>query len=412
MTSETVTGTPIVRAPFFPTYRELQDAMRAFEGEPVKLVHETIKAIFEQTGTPQNPVDWSEPDKWIDQRLSGDSRRIAHKIWEGSSKRLNPRHSYGCYLFINKMKLLDHDGGIYQLNETGKLFLKDDEKALRHLDEIEGLPKVLSLVAEQSPCKRGDILPAWSDYLKAVSLFKTSSTFKETLHRRLTNLVDRGLISRDGNTYSISDPGLLWLKSFSSPPGVASGSAIPSTKRTAVAEAARAFNDEQFIAFQKRLMSLEPVKFEHFVKELLEALDYQEVVVTKASGDKGVDVIAKVKFGITEITEVVQVKKIEDNIPRPKVDELRGALHYHKAIRGTIICLGGFTQGAKDGALFPGAAPITLIDGKYLLELCKNRQVGLKKRPVEIFEIDEEFFLEKFPSEEVEISPETPDIQA
>ena len=245
MTSETTTSTPIVRAPFFPIYRELKDAMRAFEGEPVKLVQETIKAIFEQTGTPENPVDWSEPDKWIDQRLSGDSRRIAHKIWVGSSKRLNPRHSYGCYLFINKVKLLDQDGGNYQLNETGKLFLKDDEAALRHLDEMEGLPKVLSLVAEQSPCKRGDILPAWSDYLKAVSLFKTSSTFKETLYRRLTNLVDRRLISRDGNTYSINDPGLLWLKGFSSPPGGASSSAIPSTKRTAVAEAQRAFNDEQ-----------------------------------------------------------------------------------------------------------------------------------------------------------------------
>jgi hypothetical protein len=59
-----------------------------------------------------------------------------------------------------------------------------------------------SLVAERSPCKRGDLLPDWSDYLKAVSVFKTPSTFKDTLRRRLVNLAERGLISREGNTPS------------------------------------------------------------------------------------------------------------------------------------------------------------------------------------------------------------------
>jgi len=120
------------------------------------------------------------------------------------------------------------------------------------------------------------------------------------------------------------------------------------------------------------------------------------VHVTKVSGDKGVDVVARVQFGITEITEVVQVKRTEDTITRPKVDELRGALPYHKAIRGTIISLGGFAKGAQEGALFVGAAPITLIDGKRLMELCVRHQVGVKRQPVEIYEIDEAFFTEKF----------------
>lgn len=52
-------------------------------------------------------------------------------------------------------------------------------------------------------------------------------------------------------------------------------------------------------------MQLEPFQFEHFVKELLDAMDYEDVRVTKVSGDKGVDVVARVQFGITEITEVV-----------------------------------------------------------------------------------------------------------
>jgi restriction system protein len=178
--------------------------------------------------------------------------------------------------------------------------------------------------------------------------------------------------------------------------------AAPSPKRTTVAEAARAHNEEQLEAFKARLLKLEPAQFEHFVKELLDAMDYEDVHVTKLTGDKGVDVVARVQFGITEITEVVQVKRTENTITRPKVDELRGALPYHKAIRGTIISLGSFAKGAQEGALFVGAAPITLIDGKRLLELCVKHQVGVKRRPVEIYEVDEAFFAEKFTIEGVE----------
>jgi hypothetical protein len=72
----------------------------------------------------------------------------------------------------------------------------------------------------------------------------------------------------------ITDSGLQWLKGFAgSPGGVAA--AAPTTKRTTVAEAARAYKEETLDAFKARLMKLEPVHFEHFVKELLDAMDYE-----------------------------------------------------------------------------------------------------------------------------------------
>jgi restriction system protein len=77
--------------------------------------------------------------------------------------------------------------------------------------------------------------------------------------------------------------------------------------------------------------------------------------------DKGIDVIANYEFGITQIKEVVQVERQQGTITRPILDQLRGALPYHQAIRGTIITLGKFAQGCKDAALFPGAAPITAL---------------------------------------------------
>jgi restriction system protein len=393
--------TNIVQAPLYPLYSDVAHAIRLMDGEPAQRVRDMLNAIFEQTGTPQNPVDWSDPDTWIGERLSGELQALARKIWEGSGKSLIPRYLNGCYLFINRLRLLDRDTGIYRIGERGARFLANDETVLRELDTVEGIPKLLSLVAERSPCKRGDILPAWSDYLKAVSLFSTPKTFADTLRRRLVSVAERGLISREGNFYAITDSGLQWLKGFASGPETVKSSA-PSSKRTTVAEAAHAHNEEQLAVFRERLMQLEPVQFEHFVKELLDAMDYEDVRVTKVSGDKGVDVVARVQFGITEITEVVQVKRTESTITRPKVDELRGALPYFKAIRGTIISLGSFAKGAQEGALFVGAAPITLIDGKRLVDLCIKHQVGVKRRPVEIYEIDEAFFSEKFTREEVE----------
>jgi restriction system protein len=398
----------VVQAPFFPTYSDIRNAIRAFEGEPVKRVREMISAIWQQTGTPQSPVDWSDPDTWIEERLSGESRTLAQKIWEGSGKTLNPRHLYGSYLFINRMKLLEQVLGNYELNERGRQFLSNNDAIIRELDAAEGIPKLLSLVAERSPCKRGDLLPGWSDYLKAVSVFKTPSTFKATLRGRLINAVERGLISREGNTYAITDKGLAWLRQFTDVPQ-ANAPALPSSKRTTVAEAARAQNEEQLDALRARLMALDPTDFEHFVKELLDAMDYEDVRVTKVSNDKGVDVVARIQFGITEITEVVQVKRTEGTITRPKVDELRGALPYHKAIRGTIISLGSFAKGAQEGALYVGAAPITLIDGRRLLDLCMKHEVGLKRRSVDLYEVDEPFFAERFGREEEAEGAPTPD---
>ncbi|HEV3236901.1 MAG TPA: hypothetical protein VGZ25_07925, partial [Gemmataceae bacterium] len=68
-------------------------------------------------------------------------------VWDGSGKTVNPRYLYGCYLFINRLNLLEQNDGIYRLGECGRKFLAHDEAILRELDAIEGIPKLLSLVA-------------------------------------------------------------------------------------------------------------------------------------------------------------------------------------------------------------------------------------------------------------------------
>ena len=75
------------------------------------------------------------------------SRTLARKVWDGSGKTVNPRYLYGCYLFINRLNLLEQNDGIYRLGERGRKFLANDKAILRELDAIEGIPKLLSLVA-------------------------------------------------------------------------------------------------------------------------------------------------------------------------------------------------------------------------------------------------------------------------
>lgn len=376
-----------VRTPIFPVYSEVRALLEIWPGFARKAVLTLINTLMEQTGTPQDPVDWTDPDTWIPARLSGENAALAQKIWRESGKQVNPRHAYGSYLFINTYELLAPDPhGIYQLTGRGEKFLADEESVVRQIDEIEGLPQLLSILAPKSPVKRSDILDEWGKYLQDRSKFGTASTIKNTLYRRLRNLIERGFVDRDGNSYSITEKGSRYA---------ATTATTLEDPKAATLKAIGDFNGRQMKQLRDQLSKMGSYQFEKLVRDLLEAMEYEDVVVTKQSGDKGVDVVAKYQYGITEITEVVQVKRQQTSVTRPIVDQLRGALPYHDAIRGTIVTLGKFAKGCKDAALYPGAAPITLIDGDKLIELLVKHEIGLVKRRVDLIEVDTAFFDER-----------------
>lgn len=377
-----------VITPLFPTYTQVKAMMKAVSGYSVKSVRTMINAIHEQTGTPQNPVDWSEPDNWITERLRGEDADIARRIWEMDAHVLNPRHSYGCYLFINypQFDLMETTKtGAWQPTERGKLFLQDDSATLRWLDDLEGLLQLLALLASRELAKRADLLPEWQAFLNQYSKFASASSIKSTLYSRLYNLIDREMVSREGSSYQITDAGRRWLST-----------ALPTKKadpRKELLDAVKRYNGQQKELLRDQISTMNPYKFEHLVAQLLEALGYEQVEVTKASGDKGVDVVGQVQVGITTITEVVQVKRMQNTITRPFIDQLRGALPYHKAIRGTLITTGKFASSCAEAALFPGAAPITLIDGDRLLEMLIENNVGMRRsNAVELLEVDLQLF--------------------
>jgi restriction system protein len=203
------------------------------------------------------------------------------------------------------------------------------------------------------------------------------------------NLIERGFVDREGNLYIINQKGVDYAAPFGD---------SKDGRRREVLGAIKAHNDDQREALREQLGAMHPYRFEQLIRELLEAMGYDDVAVTKQSGDKGVDVVATVQFGITTVTEVVQVKRHQGSIGRPVLDQLRGALPYHKAIRGTLITLGNFSKGCTEAALFPGAAPIGLINGEKLLELLIEHEIGIQKRLATLYELDSSYF--EAPSED------------
>jgi restriction system protein len=371
-----------VRTPLFPTYSNVRTLMPILDGVPKGAVTSMLNAISSQTGTPQNPVDWSEPDKWIDERLSGLDKDLSRKIWEESQHRLNPRHVYGCYLFINTYNLLVPDASVvYRTTEKGTKFINGDPAVISEIDDTEGVLQLLSILETKGQARRGDLLPEWAEFLHEYSRFGTDSTIKETLRRRLVNLTEREFIDRDSSFYEINQEGINYLQRVKGPDPLRD-----------IALAIKSYNDGQKKKLHRKLSEMDPFMFEVLISDLLDAMGYEDVEVTKRSGDKGIDVIANAQFGLTRVKEVVQVKRRQATIQRGEMDKLRGSLPYFDAIRGTFITLGGFAKGCLESALLERAAPITLIDGTTLIDFLVDHEIGIKKRSTDVFELDEDAF--------------------
>ena len=373
-----------VRVPYYPVHSELRELLRVWPGRRRKQVTGLRAKIVELGGTRKQAVDWTDPGTWIPDRLVGDDRELAQAIWDESMGTVNPRHIYGHWLLAQRYALLSEDGdGFLQLTEAGRDFLEQvNGETESAVDEAEGLIKLLSIVADKGPARAAALTKEWGDYLLRRSLFGTDSTIKDTMRRRLANLIERELVERNGNLYSATSEGLAYLQKIGEEDSIDGGSlnqvwALVRQQESTVRESLR-----------ELLHNMEPFALEHLIKRLLEEMDYRNVEVTARSSDGGVDVVGEIELGITWVREVVQVKRHRRSIQRKDLDALRGSLYRFKAVRGTIVTTSRFAQGTKDAALDGSAAPITLVDGDRLLDLLIEHGIGVRKRPFELLEVN------------------------
>jgi restriction system protein len=374
-----------VRTPQFPLYSEVRYLLQIFDGISQSAIKKMLKSIEAQTGTPRQPVDWTNPESWIQKRLSGETAELATRIWQESNNQVNPRHVYGSYLFINNNSLLtDNVFGVYQITPRGQAFLENDPKILAEIDDHEGIPKLLHILAGKTSAKRRDLLPEWYDFLREHSHFGTQATIRDTLRRRLNNLVERGYVSREGMTYLITKKGLEYAEQFTQ--------SDLDLKRDVV-RTIKAFNQEQMQKLSSLLAFMHQRDFEFLVLELLESIGYEDIKITKESGTKGVEVTANIQFGISMVPEVIHVRRYQATTGRPALEQLRDAVKRHNCLHGTLITLGRFTRECKDAVMASdGGVPVKLIDSKHLLQMLTEYNIGVTKQSVMLYHIDEDYF--------------------
>lgn len=139
-----------------------------------------------------------------------------------------------------------------------------------------------------------------------------------------------------------------------------------------------------------KLMALKPEEFEELVSRLFAAMGFREVSRTRLSGDGGIDVrgtMIPIGSGVIRTELAIQVKRWRHNVQAPTVQQVRGSLGAHE--QGCIVTTSDFSHGAREEAAKPDKTPIALIDGKELMNLMMEHQVGVRREKVPLFEVCE-----------------------
>jgi restriction system protein len=140
------------------------------------------------------------------------------------------------------------------------------------------------------------------------------------------------------------------------------------------------------------LRELTPRAFEHFCKEFLAHLGFRSVAVTRQSQDGGIDGYGDFRQGAISIKSAFQAKRWTDTpIGRPEIDKFRGAIQ-GDFDHGVFMTTSRFTRGAKEASYKKGAITVLLLDGVAIAELLIERNLGVSRQPLYLYDVDADFF--------------------
>lgn len=150
-------------------------------------------------------------------------------------------------------------------------------------------------------------------------------------------------------------------------------------------------NDNVKKALKEKLHHMDPYQFEYLIGDLLQKIGYENVPVTKRSGDGGIDIIANLTVGgLTNVSTVIQVKRFKNNIPGKIITQLRGSAQVDQ--RGLVITTSNFTKDAISEAKAQNKMPVSLVDGDKIIKLLFEYEVGVKKEEKYIYSLDNDYF--------------------
>ena len=138
------------------------------------------------------------------------------------------------------------------------------------------------------------------------------------------------------------------------------------------------------------LINMDPYGFERLTQRVLRECGFTNVVVTKKSGDGGIDGTGKLKInGIFSFNIAFQCKRYQGSVGAGDIRDFRGSLTTDIE-KGVFITTGSFSKPAIEEASNPGKKQIDLIDGEEFITKLAEFGIGVKE--VKDYEIDEQFF--------------------
>lgn len=138
------------------------------------------------------------------------------------------------------------------------------------------------------------------------------------------------------------------------------------------------------------LVNMNPYAFERLTQRLLRECGFDDVRVTKKSGDGGIDGTGKLKInGICSFNIAFQCKRYQGTVGAPDIRDFRGSLTTDIE-KGVFITTGTFSKQAIEEAYTPGKKQIDLINGEEFITKLAELSIGVKE--IKDYEIDEEYF--------------------
>ena len=147
--------------------------------------------------------------------------------------------------------------------------------------------------------------------------------------------------------------------------------------------------DDYLTAFKAKLLQklhdLDPNKFEEFAGHLLRGYGFQKVKITGKAGDGGIDGHGELKVGLAVVKAAFQCKRWRDQVGSKEVQAFRGAIQ-GQFEQGYFFATSTFSKAAQAESIKIGAAPVILFDGDQIGQIMIEKGIGVKRRPVELYD--------------------------
>jgi len=131
---------------------------------------------------------------------------------------------------------------------------------------------------------------------------------------------------------------------------------------------------------RSRLFGINPYRFEHLLKKLVEKKGFRDVSLTPPSQDGGIDLNAYVSsnnYFFANTLVQFQAKRWRHSVGRVEINGFRGAIS--SMAKGVFVTTSHFTRAAIQEAEHPGKPSIALIDGFMLASMIKDVQLAVEE---------------------------------